>query len=81
MSNNDNNADASNRSTFALTTKQAAQRYNISIRTLSVWREQGMPFMMIGPRKALFVVADCDQWVRTKFTVVHPKQALSSPVA
>lgn len=62
---------------FTLTSEQAAARYNVSRRTLSNWRATGMPFLLPGPRKVLFVTLDADAWVRTKFAIGHPKTTLA----
>jgi len=61
---------------FTLTTKQAARRYSISMRTLSSWRMAGMPCLMPSRRKVLFVTTESDAWVRTRFAIGRPKPTL-----
>jgi hypothetical protein len=61
---------------FTLTSEQAAARYNVSKRTLATWRANGMPFLLPGPRKVLYLTADADAWVRAKFSIGRPKPTL-----
>lgn len=65
------------RDPFTLTSETAAARYNVSRRTLSNWRATGMPFLLPGPRKVLFITADADAWVRAKFAIGRPKPTLA----
>ena len=53
---------------FTMTSEQAAARYNVSKRTLATWRANGMPFLLPGPRKLLYITADADAWVRKQFS-------------
>lgn len=64
------------RDPYSLTSEQAAARYNVSKRTLATWRANGMPFLLPGPRKVLFITADADAWVRGKFAIGRPKPTL-----
>ncbi|MEI6341159.1 MAG: hypothetical protein WCR07_04320 [Verrucomicrobiota bacterium] len=68
---------ASSPDPFTLTTEQASRRYNASPRTLSNWRAAGMPFLLPGPRKVLFITRDADEWVRTRFSIGRPKPTLA----
>lgn len=61
---------------FCITTKQAVRRYGVSSRTLSNWRNQGLPCLMPGRRKTLYVVSDVDAWVKARFAVGRPKPTL-----
>jgi hypothetical protein len=61
---------------YTLTTEAAAVRYSVSKRTLSIWRTKGMPYLLPGPRKVLYITSDTDEWVRTKFAVGRPKPTL-----
>ncbi len=68
---------ASSPDPFTITTQQAARRYNASPRTLSNWRARGLPFLMPGPRKVLYVTRDADTWVKEKFSIGRPKPTLA----
>lgn len=69
-------ASSPTRDPYSLTSEQAAARYNVSKRTLATWRANGMPFLLPGPRKVLYLTADADAWVRAKFSVGRPKPTL-----
>jgi hypothetical protein len=62
---------------FTMTTRGASKRYNVSARTLNHWRATGMPYLLPGPRKVLFVVEEADAWVLKKFAIGRTKPTLA----
>ena len=59
-----------------ITTREATKRYSVSVRTLNHWRATGMPHLLPGPRKVIFVVEEADAWVRNKFSIGRNKPTL-----
>ena len=62
---------------FTITTREASKRYSVSARTLNHWRATGMPHLLPGPRKVIFVVEEADAWVLKKFAIGRTKPTLA----
>lgn len=46
-----------------LSKKNAAIRYAVSERQIDIFRERGMPWISVGPRKILIPIKEADEWI------------------
>lgn len=56
-------------SPVSLPKKDFALRHSISPRTIDLWRQRGLPWLAIGPKKILIPVGAGDAWVTEQFLV------------